>query len=125
MDVTAGFFCHMCGADHEEARTEVIFHMMVNQKVQLCRNCIFAVVETYEKRHGVSSYKSSKREKVVHVSNGKRKKVHERDFYRCVKCGTHKDLTIDHIIPSSKGGENTIENMQTLCFSCNAAKGAR
>lgn len=42
----------------------------------------------------------------------------------CVNCNTTKDLTIDHIKPLSKGGTNNINNLQILCRSCNASKGA-
>lgn len=51
--------------------------------------------------------------------------VYERDMYRCQHCGAHKDLTLDHIHPYSKGGRDTLENLQTLCRSCNARKGVR
>ncbi len=40
----------------------------------------------------------------------------------CLKCGTNLRLTLDHIIPISKGGENKISNLQTLCVSCNSIK---
>ena len=51
--------------------------------------------------------------------------VFERDMYRCVKCGDHKDLSADHIHPESKGGKATFDNLQTLCRPCNSRKGAR
>lgn len=51
--------------------------------------------------------------------------IFERDEFTCKKCGTRRRLTIDHIIAESKGGLTTIENLQTLCHSCNSRKGAR
>ena len=47
---------------------------------------------------------------------------------RCLCCGVSEakgKLTIDHIIPFSKGGTNWIENIQPLCQSCNSKKQAR
>ena len=41
----------------------------------------------------------------------------------CEKSGDAIKLTIDHIVPISKGGENNIDNIQPLCLSCNASKG--
>ena len=41
---------------------------------------------------------------------------------RCAKCGEQKPLTVDHVIPVSKGGANTIDNLQPLCTSCNCHK---
>lgn len=52
-----------------------------------------------------------------------RELVFERDGYKCLKCGSTHKLTIDHIIPRSKGGKNHPTNYQTLCFSCNLEKG--
>ena len=54
-----------------------------------------------------------------------RVQVFERDAYRCVHCGTHKDLSVDHIKPESKGGTLDFDNLQTLCRSCNSKKGAK
>ena len=45
-----------------------------------------------------------------------------RDNRRCLKCGTVRDLTIDHITPLAKGGDNDLNNLQTLCFKCNSSK---
>jgi 5-methylcytosine-specific restriction endonuclease McrA len=51
--------------------------------------------------------------------------VFERDAYRCVICQSWEDLTIDHIHPVIAGGDNDINNLQTMCRRCNSAKGAR
>jgi hypothetical protein len=59
------------------------------------------------------------------ISRKLSKQVMERDAYRCVTCGTHEDLCCDHIIPESKGGPTTYENLQTMCRPCNSRKGAR
>ncbi|MCA1670595.1 MAG: HNH endonuclease [Thermomicrobia bacterium] len=53
------------------------------------------------------------------------KRVWERDLYRCCECGTHLDLSVDHIIPESRGGNLDLDNLRTLCRSCNSRKGAR
>ena len=62
------------------------------------------------------------------VSKRMRNHVFIRDAHACQNpdCfyeGTEL-LTIDHIIPVSKGGTNDVSNLQTLCFNCNQKKGA-
>lgn len=42
---------------------------------------------------------------------------------RCQRCGSDKNLQIDHIQEISRGGTNTIDNMQVLCAACNMDKG--
>ncbi len=54
-----------------------------------------------------------------------RKYVFERDRYHCQSCGQtdlETNLTIDHIIPLARSGQNDISNLQTLCSACNQRK---
>jgi 5-methylcytosine-specific restriction endonuclease McrA len=44
---------------------------------------------------------------------------------RCLRCNATERITIDHIIPLSKGGSNTVDNLQPLCHSCNSSKGSK
>jgi 5-methylcytosine-specific restriction endonuclease McrA len=55
-----------------------------------------------------------------------KKNVFIRDGFKCAYCGTNKSrLTIDHIIPKSRGGRSNFENCVAACKPCNLAKGGR
>lgn len=45
--------------------------------------------------------------------------------FRCAACRKIDKLTVDHIVPLSKGGSNTIDNIQPLCLVCNSKKSNR
>ena len=55
-----------------------------------------------------------------------KKNVLLRDNHTCQYCGKKaKELTVDHIIPKSKGGGNSWENLVTACAECNCKKANR
>lgn len=72
--------------------------------------------------------KQNKKSKRNAFTRSIRHEVFKRDNYRCKECGaTNKETTlhIDHIVPVSKGGTDELDNLQTLCESCNLAKSNR
>jgi len=52
-----------------------------------------------------------------------RREVFRRDHHACQYCGSSKRLTLDHVIPRSKGGTHTWDNVVAACEKCNSAKG--
>ena len=48
-----------------------------------------------------------------------------RDGFACQYCGDPNELTFDHVIPRSRGGRTTWENIVTACAPCNLTKGGR
>lgn len=59
------------------------------------------------------------------VSGSNRYKVLKRADGRCELCGISKEekaLEVDHIVPKNNGGEDSIDNYQALCYTCNANK---
>ena len=58
----------------------------------------------------------------AHGYQALRDEVYERDNYTCRYCGSKENLTLDHVIPQSKGGEDSIDNLVTACKSCNSRK---
>lgn len=64
-----------------------------------------------------------KRRRIKH--NLSRKSIFYRDSYSCQYCSSHESLTIDHVLPISRGGEWKWENLVTACAKCNSRKGQK
>lgn len=54
-----------------------------------------------------------------------RNNLFRRDGHECQYCGSRKHLTIDHVVPRSKGGPTSWTNLITACNPCNVQKGSR
>ncbi len=73
----------------------------------------------------IPTIESNKGYRKQSIPRGLRTQVFERDEYRCVTCGDYHNLTVDHVVPESKGGPTELDNLQTMCRSCNSKKGTR
>lgn len=54
-----------------------------------------------------------------------RRNILKRDNHTCQYCGSKSSLTVDHVHPKSRGGQDTWENLTTACVKCNNKKGNR
>lgn len=54
-----------------------------------------------------------------------RRVVLARDGHSCQYCGSTRHLTLDHVIPRSRGGSTSWDNVVTSCSHCNTHKGDR
>jgi len=61
----------------------------------------------------------------LHKLKINRNRLFRRDNYTCVYCGNKKNLTVDHVMPKSRGGQNTWLNLVTCCSHCNRVKDNR
>ena len=77
---------------------------------------------------GATKKNTARKSKTRVIPDKLRYKVLKRDNFKCCACGASPakdpsvELHIDHIVPWSKGGETTFDNLQTLCSRCNLGK---
>lgn len=104
-------------------------------------DCLIAVCESYSKRPKLASIALDKRLTNMYSSCRTRDKKYERETHftismlrelaktvigkPCKYCGEiidHNNISMDHIVPLSRGGNSTIENIQLICKKCNTQK---
>lgn len=91
----------------------------------VCQKISKTISNQYNGLHKINYLNSLEPRKIAQKFIGKkniREFIFKRDNYKCLSCGTKKKLSIDHINPINKGGENKLSNLQTLCKSCNSKK---
>lgn len=59
----------------------------------------------------------------VHPVPFNRRNILRRDTYTCQYCGASNDLTLDHVMPRSRGGRHSWDNVVAACRTCNQRKG--
>lgn len=89
------------------------------------------IVDLIKALEGKLSAHSFLKEQRALMTSKLREYIKKRDNYTCCNCGNsiyaepNLLLEIDHIVPISKGGCTTENNLQTLCWKCNRAKSAK
>lgn len=89
------------------------------------------IIEGYAVMKGSRFYVKDYQER--HITEGVRatipidvkRAVYERDGSACTYCGATEDLALDHVVPWSRGGADTVDNLALACRSCNTQKGAK
>ncbi len=64
-------------------------------------------------------------ERTWKIPPASRREILRRDGHRCQYCGSSSALTIDHVLPRSRGGSHSWENVVAACNPCNSRKGDR
>lgn len=132
-DAICRFTCKIC---EEPGFVETDY-----EALGVCADCVRSLAHAFVMKHeGVPDVRFSPplvyqaflvEEKARRASKKKpipanlRRQCFERDLYRCRRCETHLNLEADHIMPEAIGGPTVLDNLQTLCKTCNCRKGAR
>jgi len=100
------------------------FEELTQSQIEELKHICDSKVDAYIQKRGdaIWSHRTTNR---APVSGSIRYKVLKRASFRCELCGIsaeEKALEVDHITPKNLGGEDSINNYQALCYSCNASK---
>ena len=106
----------LCQLQREKREKERIRRQLLAQKK---RRELERKVQQEMYERGELAMEGTKRRYIPHSVVSE---VYRRDGAKCVICGSVENLQLDHIIPFSKGGADTAENLQVLCQKCNLKK---
>jgi 5-methylcytosine-specific restriction endonuclease McrA len=116
--------CDACGGGTFEP-------FVVGGVILLCDSCSGSVANYWNHAHSgeyitwPNQRFQNNKDNRSKISASKRKRLHERDAYRCRYCGGYENLVLDHVIPLSRDGSDDDENLVTACWSCNSRKSDR
>lgn len=98
-------------------------------QTNITKNIAARALQEFAQKELEEAKKESAKEQIQEPSSSRkritsevRREVWRRDGGKCAKCGSRENLEYDHIIPITKGGSNTVRNIELLCEVCNRAK---
>lgn len=99
--------------------------LLLNEKVEIIHAAVDKFIHTIKEKYPFPEVVRLKFFVNIHrrEMTPTKRNIFDRDKNTCQYCGATKNLTIDHIMPVSRGGQNTWKNLVTCCFKCNNAKG--
>jgi hypothetical protein len=106
----------------EPSRDGTPYRVNLPEEIPACIEAMKASAKT--KESSASAIDEHKRLDFYNVKEN-RLRVFERDGYKCYKCGkqlTRFDATLDHLVPVSKSGDNSYDNLATCCLQCNSKR---
>lgn len=111
-DLSYGSFCKECKREYDRAYQKQRY--TVDKEYR--ERTINKTAQSQAKRHrnACGSYTYDEWQNVLEEFN-----------HECAYCGATGSLTVDHIIPLSRGGLNEIQNLVPACKSCNTSKGIK
>lgn len=102
----------------ETTRTGTAYKVCIPEQIEACRESM--------RQATIKNIAPDVDEKIDYYNvRENRISLYERDGYSCYKCGkllTRWDATLDHILPVSRGGKNTKDNLITCCLMCNSRR---
>lgn len=117
--------CIACGVEED-----VVSSYQSLTGIPLCNDCFKEVGRAYRSLFLDGKYDDeddwpSRPYRKLPIPDDLRWQVFLRDNFTCRHCGSRLFLQADHITAESAGGPATMDNLQTLCRSCNSRKGTR
>ena len=106
--------------------------MLLNCALHICKQCGKSFESFLDKaelcldcKYPKKTFKNYNPNYTRYISSEVKQTVWNRDGGKCVCCNSNTHLEFDHIIPVTKGGNNSENNVQLLCFDCNRTKSAK
>lgn len=108
--------------DYEDRLNRWILNKHISRRAKsVITEELAKIAEKAAKRH----YTKNRRVEFQRERAGLMLALIDRDGYKCAECGAFQDLTIDHVMPLSKGGLDDLDNLQLMCQTHNSKKGDR